>query len=51
MDMQLVAEGFQFPEGPIAMNDGSVILTEIKAQRLTRLDAAPAFWIAAQTRG
>ncbi|MBP9232237.1 MAG: SMP-30/gluconolactonase/LRE family protein, partial [Phenylobacterium sp.] len=37
MDMQLVAEGFQFPEGPIAMNDGSVILTEIKAQRLTRV--------------
>ena len=37
MDMQLVAEGFEFPEGPIAMNDGSVILTEIKAQRLTRV--------------
>lgn len=37
MDLQLVAEGFEFPEGPIAMNDGSVILTEIKAQRLTRV--------------
>lgn len=37
MDMQLVAEGFEFPEGPIAMADGSVILTEIKAQRLTRV--------------
>ena len=37
MDIQLVAEGLEFPEGPIAMNDGSVILTEIKAQRLTRV--------------
>ncbi len=36
MDMQLVAEDFEFPEGPIAMADGSVILTEIKGQRLTR---------------
>ena len=39
MDLQLVAEGFEFPEGPIAMSDGSVILTEIKAQRLTRVYA------------
>jgi gluconolactonase len=37
MDMQPVAEGFEFPEGPIAMADGSIILTEIKGQRLTRV--------------
>jgi gluconolactonase len=37
MEFELVAEGFEFPEGPIAMADGSVILTEIKAQRLTRV--------------
>ncbi|HVI34275.1 SMP-30/gluconolactonase/LRE family protein [Phenylobacterium sp.] len=37
MDYELVAEGFEFPEGPIAMADGSVILTEIKGQRLTRV--------------
>ena len=37
MDIQLVAEGLEFPEGPIALNDGSVILTEIKGQRLTRV--------------
>ncbi len=37
MEMELVAEGFEFPEGPIAMADGSVILTEIKGQRLTRV--------------
>lgn len=37
MDIELVAEGLEFPEGPIAMTDGSVILTEIKGQRLTRI--------------
>lgn len=37
MDIELVAEGLGFPEGPVAMADGSVILTEIKAARLTRI--------------
>ena len=37
MDIELVTEGLECPEGPIAMNDGSVILTEIKGQRLTRV--------------
>lgn len=37
MDIELVAEGLRFPEGPIAMNDGSVILTEIQGQVLTRI--------------
>jgi len=37
MDIELVAEGLKFPEGPIAMADGSVILTEIAGQRLTRV--------------
>ncbi|RAK58693.1 SMP-30/gluconolactonase/LRE family protein [Phenylobacterium hankyongense] len=37
MDYQLVAEGLEFPEGPIALADGSVVLTEIKGQRLTRV--------------
>lgn len=37
MDIQLVTEGLEFPEGPIAMNDGTIILTEIKGQRLTRV--------------
>lgn len=35
--MELICEGLEFPEGPIAMADGSVILTEIKGQRLTRV--------------
>ncbi|MGE5500970.1 MAG: SMP-30/gluconolactonase/LRE family protein [Ignavibacteriales bacterium] len=37
MDIQLVTEGLEFPEGPIAMNDGTIILTEIKGKRLTRV--------------
>ena len=37
MDIELVAEGLEFPEGPIAMADGSIILTEIKGRRLTRV--------------
>jgi len=37
MDIELVTEGLRFPEGPIAMADGSVILTEIEGQALTRV--------------
>jgi gluconolactonase len=37
MDFEVVTEGLQFPEGPIAMADGSVVLVEIKRQTLTRV--------------
>src|SRR5690606_15327134 len=37
MEFEVVAEGLEFPEGPIAMADGSVILTEIAGRRLTRV--------------
>jgi len=37
VDIELVAEGLRFPEGPIAMADGSVILTEIEGRVLTRV--------------
>ncbi len=37
MDIQLVAQGLKFPEGPIAMADGSVIVTEIEGGVLTRI--------------
>ena len=37
MQFELVAEGLQFPEGPIAMADGSVVLVEIQRQTLTRV--------------
>jgi gluconolactonase len=37
MELELVAEGLRFPEGPVAMADGSVILTEIRGPCLTRI--------------
>jgi len=37
MHIELVCEDLEFPEGPIAMADGSVILTEIKGERLSRI--------------
>jgi gluconolactonase len=37
MDIEIIAEGLGFPEGPIAMPDGSVILVEIKRQTLSRV--------------
>jgi gluconolactonase len=37
MEMELIADGLKFPEGPVAMADGSVVLVEIAAERLTRI--------------
>jgi gluconolactonase len=37
MDFKIVAEGLKFPEGPVMMDDGSVILVEIAAGRITRV--------------
>jgi gluconolactonase len=37
MDFEIIATGLQFPEGPIVMPDGSVILVEIKRGTLTRV--------------
>jgi gluconolactonase len=39
LELELVAEGLKFPEGPVAMADGSVILTEIRGPWLTRIRA------------
>jgi gluconolactonase len=37
MDIELVCEGLAFPEGPVAMADGSILLTEIRAGRISRI--------------
>jgi gluconolactonase len=34
---ELIATGLQFPEGPVALADGSVLVVEIAAGRLTRV--------------
>jgi sugar lactone lactonase YvrE len=45
MDMELIADGLQVPQGPIAMSDGSVVLVEIQRRphriRPGRRDRAP----------
>lgn len=37
LEMTVVAEGLRFPEGPIALPDGSVLLVEIARQTLSRV--------------
>jgi gluconolactonase len=37
MTLREVATGLKFPEGPVAMDDGSVIVVEIEAGRITRV--------------
>jgi gluconolactonase len=37
MELRTLAEGLQFPEGPVALADGSVVLVEIAAGALTRV--------------
>jgi gluconolactonase len=37
MELRTLAEGLEFPEGPVAMPDGSVLLVEIAAGALTRI--------------
>lgn len=36
-NFRIVAEGLQFPEGPVALADGSIAFTEIRARRVSRL--------------
>ena len=35
--LTLIASGLQFPEGPIALSDGSIVLVQIKAGQLTHI--------------
>jgi gluconolactonase len=37
LDIRLVADGLEFPEGPVVMADGSLVICEIKGQRLTQI--------------
>src|SRR5438876_6319743 len=36
-DIRVLASDLEFPEGPVVMPDGSVVLVEIRGQRLTRV--------------
>lgn len=35
-EFELIADGLRFPEAPVVMDDGSVIVVEIEAGRITR---------------
>ena len=37
MKIREIASGLQFPEGPVAMDDGSVLLVEIERGTLSRV--------------
>ena len=51
MDMELVAEGLRFPEGPIAMADGSIVLVEIARKTLSRVTPNGAISVIAKLGG
>ena len=51
MEMELVAEGLEFPEGPVAMADGSVLVAEIKGGRITRVRPDGSTEVLAETGG
>jgi gluconolactonase len=36
-DLRVIATGLRFPEGPVAMPDGSIVLVEIERQTVTRV--------------
>ncbi len=37
-ELREIASGLRFPEGPVALEDGSILLTEIERRTLTRVD-------------
>jgi gluconolactonase len=49
--MREIASGLQFPEGPIAMPDGSVLLVEIKRGTLSRVAPDGTITVVAETGG
>ena len=51
LELTLVAEGLKFPEGPVAMSDGSVVLTEIEGKRVVRVSPDGKVNVMAETGG
>ena len=51
MKIREIASGLQFPEGPVAMDDGSVILVEIARGTLSRVTADGRVHVVAQLGG
>ena len=51
MELELIAEGLSFPEGPVAMADGSVLVVEIARRTVTRVRPDGSKEIVAETGG
>ena len=51
LELECVAEGLQFPEGPIAMADGSILLVEIARGTLTRVGPEGGVSVVAEVGG
>jgi gluconolactonase len=51
MELREIATGLEFPEGPIALDDGSVLLVEIKRGTLTRVSPDGKKTVVARTGG
>jgi gluconolactonase len=50
-ELRVLASGLRFPEGPVAMKDGSVVLVEIERQTITRVKPDGTTEIVAKTGG
>ena len=50
-ELNIVATGLKFPEGPIAMPDGSVLLVEIARGTLSRVEPGGKVEVVAETGG
>ena len=50
-ELKEIATGLRFPEGPVAMSDGSVIVTEIDAGKITRVSPDGSKDLVAETGG
>jgi gluconolactonase len=46
-----IASGLSFPEGPVAMPDGSVVVAEMFGERVTRIDAHGGVDVVAEVKG
>ncbi len=51
MEIKVVAEGLGFPEGPVIMNDGSLLFVEIRHGRISRLSPDGQISVVAETGG
>jgi len=49
--IRILAEGLKFPEGPVAMPDGAIVLVEIERETISRVAADGTVDVLAQVGG